>query len=338
MPHLGMASSLPNLHPAIVHFPIALALTALALRTVHLIRPRWEQVEITATRLTLFAALGACAAWLAGRQAVGTLGPLPAVAEQTLSRHADLGGWTTIALWLAVMVSLVAARRQSTMSARGRVLWRGGQFLMLLTATGVLSITADLGGRLVYTHGVAVATTGSSAIQTNTKSAVPRAALAAELISDDPATNMTFDGDGIVVTAQGSGLVALPGNFDDVSVTMDVDPTAFQGRIALVHHAASSVEWEGLLLDPSGRASLVRYRAGSEEVLEKTSVLFPSEPVRLVVTAAAGHFKGYLDGELIIHGHGASGAPGRVALYFSGTGELRISSFTAETSSGELSH
>ncbi len=312
----GITTALPNLHPAVVHFPVALILTALAMRTVYLLRPGWRRADQLATLLTVFAALGGGAAWLFGKQAVSKLGPMATVAEQTLSRHADGATWTVVALFVAAIVSLLVARsgeeRKNIFSLRFTM------FLAVAMASAVMSVTADLGGRLVFEHGVGVATTEQRDVD-----APPSA---------DTITRSDFGQGGISIVVDGEGMLTLPDVHDDVSVSAIVDLSEFDGSLALAHHVLSLEDWEGLVLGPANRVALIRMKSGKEDVLKSTSLLFPRRQTRLDVTAASGHFKGFVDGDMVVHGHGDSAPPGKVGLYYSGRGVLKVELLTTKDS------
>lgn len=331
LPPLGLATSLPNLHPLVLHFPIALAMFALALRVAHMVWPRWQSAASAAALSTVGAALGGAAAWWAGRQAVASLGPLSASAEVTLSRHANFAGWTVLALLAAAALATVSIWRQRSNTLDRQVVWRGGLFLSLVVVAGLLAVTADLGGRLVYVHGVAVAALSREVTGQPATSGVT-------LVSADGSSAVTIGPDGLVVDVSGPRLITLPGVYDDVNVSAVVNPAAFHGEIALVHHAVSLQDWEGMVLSSDGTVALVRVVAGQRKVLKKTSMLFPREGVKLVVTAAQGHFKGFVDDELLVHGHGPSGPPGKAALYCNGTGRLEVLDLIAAESAQQQDH
>ena len=71
-------TSLPNLHPALVHFPIALVPMAILADVLRLIFRRQEWLDRAATGLYIAAALGALAALWAGEQAADGLVAVPA--------------------------------------------------------------------------------------------------------------------------------------------------------------------------------------------------------------------------------------------------------------------
>ncbi len=147
-------TSLPNLHPALVHFPIALLPVALLFDLLGLAtQQRW--LARSATLLWALAFLGAGAAYWAGRQAADALVGVPAQVQVHIGTHSD---WALYTLWtLGVVAGLRLAvtwhdRHGDRLSLR---LARWGLLAAGLVALGLVMFTADLGGGLVYQHGIA---------------------------------------------------------------------------------------------------------------------------------------------------------------------------------------
>lgn len=155
------STQLPNLHPALVHFPIALLPVALAFDAVSLVpavrRRRWLEVATPALY-----ALTALAAWIttwSGQEAEESLPGLPRSVRHLIHEHEE---WAERFLYTVAVVAVVrlalawwASRegrsdRAVTLALRGLVLAGGLGGLALLAAT------ADHGGGLVYRAGVAV--------------------------------------------------------------------------------------------------------------------------------------------------------------------------------------
>lgn len=327
---MPLSANMPNLHPLAVHFPIALALTALLFRLVLLFWRSSPRLEWAATALTVLGAVGGAAAWLAGKQAAGAVGAISMAAEKQLSRHADLAGITVLLLAAAAVLGILHNYAQARVQGPSRRTSLSA-FIVLLLASGFLGVTAELGGGLVYTHGVAVSAareTPASAAATSGPESGPTASVP---VVPSPVQDWDPAQGPVAFLIDGTGLILLPGTHDDVAVTAEVDPAAFRGDLAVIHHARSTSTWEGFRLTTANKAQLVRVTPEEETLLKSTSMVFPGEKSTLRVTAAQGHFKGLVDGDMIVHGHGPSGAPGRTGIFYSGKGVLRVLSLTAET-------
>jgi len=140
----------PNIHPLLVHFPIALLYAAVA---VDLAGCAWwcnKPARQAATLLYGLGAVGAIAAYLTGRAASQSVW-LPGMAEPVLKEHWD---WALRTVWFFVTVTVVRlvllrpARREPTVSLVAALALVG------LVGIGLLLATGDRGGRLVYRHGV----------------------------------------------------------------------------------------------------------------------------------------------------------------------------------------
>ena len=157
-------TSLPNLHPAVVHFPIALLPAALLFDLVCLLRPTWTWLDRGAAALYALAAAGAGAAYWAGHEAAETLGALTPAAREILEEHEDLALWSLSALLALAVLRLALAWREHD---RPRVGAGPLRWILLLGGAGALALlatTADHGGSLVYHHGVAVRSAAPSGI------------------------------------------------------------------------------------------------------------------------------------------------------------------------------
>jgi uncharacterized membrane protein len=138
----------PNVHPMLVHFPIAIIILAVFLDFVYLV---WKKEWLRNSVMTLFAfaVLAGLVTYLSGKQAVDSVS-VPMNAELTASYHAD---W---ALYTLLYFSSYAA-------IRAFLFWKkidGKRFISILlfvaglTGCALLAKTADLGGKLVYKYGV----------------------------------------------------------------------------------------------------------------------------------------------------------------------------------------
>jgi uncharacterized membrane protein len=141
----------PNLHPLIVHFPIAWLIAGLAVDIVSVVFPRASWAETTAACLYPAGALSALAAYLSGRQAAaGVL--VPGMAQPIVLDHWNWALATTIYFTAVAAVRLTLALRGQRLT-----FWtRAGAVAVGLAGMLLLFHTGEQGARLVYEHGVGV--------------------------------------------------------------------------------------------------------------------------------------------------------------------------------------
>ena len=306
--------SLPNLHPAVVHFPIALLPAAWLLELAGSIRRRDSWARHAAVALYWLATASAIVAYFAGRSAEDSLVDVPSSAQRALASHAD-AALVALALVtaLAVLRSVVAVRERR----RGDVARRLSAVVGLvggLAATVALGIAADRGGALVYRHGRAVAPTVFGR-GTNPPAIAPSAAVAAPP-KVDPSSR--------IVEVDGVAWLRLPEAADDATFEADLDLGAFEGAVELRHHAADDATGGAFEVTGDGRARLLDRRNGREKVLDEKAVGTVADRIRLQVSSAGRHIKGMVDGRAVVHGHSEPG-PGRgFALRFQGRGRVRV--------------
>ncbi len=138
---------MPNLHPMVVHFPIALLTSFLILEVLSIIL-KSESLKTGAAWMLYAGTLGAVAAVLAGFRAAASVGH-DEVIHAIMETHEHLG---LTVLLLAVVLSiwriLTAGRLKGTL----RLIYLALAFVMVI----VMSFGADMGGLMVYTHGVGI--------------------------------------------------------------------------------------------------------------------------------------------------------------------------------------
>jgi hypothetical protein len=219
---------------------------------------------------------------------------------------------------------------------------------------GLVAYTADLGGALVYRHGVAVSTdrvelpdaapaangaappvasSGLSHLEDGSLVWNPRTgndlALGEILEPLGPAgvrVNSTVGAadDGLPLVASSPTLLAFPGTWEDVQVEARVDLSGFDGAMALGARVEGQATGGLFSIRSPGEASLVARQAGAEKILDTGRVQLPRGEVTIALSVTGRHWKGFVDGRTVVHGHAALPASGRVALLLDGTGTLRI--------------
>jgi len=139
------------LHPAWVHFPIAMLSVGLGAALWREARGRPEWLEEAANWLLWF---GAAAAWVGvalGQLAEETAPHVPS-AWRTLNTHEALAYWSA-GLFSVLSAWRIAMRRGWVPRTKG---WRSLFVAAWIVAWGVLLVTAFHGGELVFTHGMGV--------------------------------------------------------------------------------------------------------------------------------------------------------------------------------------
>jgi uncharacterized membrane protein len=143
----------PNIHPLLVHFPIALLITGAGLDVVAWVCRRNAPLRHTATLLSVVGTGAAVAAYITGRAASQAIW-LPGMAQAVVREHWD---WAFRTVWFFSVVTgvrlvLLRPSRRDPSSALIAALALTG-----LVGIGLLVKTGDRGGRLVYQHGVGTA-------------------------------------------------------------------------------------------------------------------------------------------------------------------------------------
>jgi uncharacterized membrane protein len=156
-----MLPALPNwdnLHPLIIHFPIALLLVAPVLVILSMGVRKYARPFAYAALLLMVLGTGALFVAVSTGEAAGELAEGNGAVEQVLERHEDLAELTqtifsiiTIAYALVVLAPLVAKKAQATLP------WtavNGAILVFYLAGAVFLANTGHEGGRLVHEFGV----------------------------------------------------------------------------------------------------------------------------------------------------------------------------------------
>lgn len=154
VPDFLLPDWVPNVHPLIVHFPIALLFIAAAADALALLLGRrWRTGREVATGLYAATGLSAVVTYYSGTWALDTVTVATSDAARTLATH-SLWGWYTM-----LATGLYAAVRAASLlvpSVRDRRWVHVAFFVVGLGTFFPLYKAGENGGEMVYRHGVGV--------------------------------------------------------------------------------------------------------------------------------------------------------------------------------------
>ena len=340
----------PNVHPMLVHFPIALLCTAVLLDAVALVARKQAGLRVAAVLVYVLGAVGALASYLTGKDA-GDAFLLSGAANTVLTDHAD---WATMTVWFFGIYALV----------RLGVLWwdREGKKvavwvpLLLIGAGGLFLVyeTAEHGAQMVFEHGVGVQAMAALEAQVQQQQAEldrSRAQAEGPEVDDDGswrwtpgayaaeafheafsfragdigvATRAEADEDP-AVALEPAGLPALfvfdqPLHSLQADLALNLDD--FNGTLQIVHHVQDTLTYLFTEI-AAGTMRQGRMQNGQADIMDQKAFAGQGwQQIRVV--ADRTHFRAYAGGTLITHGHGPAPESGPVGLRLDGTGTVLL--------------
>ncbi|MGK7369534.1 MAG: DUF2231 domain-containing protein [Candidatus Halalkalibacterium sp. M3_1C_030] len=340
----------PNIHPMVIHFPIALLVVAAGMNLLTFFIPEKWWDEWKNTILYGLGAITAIIVYFTGQSAADTVF-LPTEAQSVLNHHADWALWTVwyFGLYALGRIALHWYERMSRFSLRILA------FALALPGLFFLYETGDHGAQLVFGYG---AGTGQLLQQDKTTS------VATDSLTAETGTTFTIQENGnwswdmgpnavssllenfhwlegsiqdlqpTVVKSSNNYLLQLSGDslsnlftghnsFQNVQVDYYLDLSDFEGEIELVNHVRDADNYDFVTLRSNGTITQGRLVGGNrkifgEESYATTGMLF----VRTVVNDT--HFRAYINKEMAVHGHGDAPEAGSVGLKINGSGTLLL--------------
>ncbi len=337
----------PNLHPAIVHFPIALLFAAVLVDFLGLIFKGRISWNTTAVTLFVLGAFGALAAYLTGDEAAEDM-TIPQWAEHTLTEHADLALWTVWFFGIYAVLRLAALgfnRERKTVPSL--VL-----FVIALGGLVLLFETAEHGAQMVFKHGVGVQRVMQSEAAMATPASDGLVALENGGWAWHPAEADAWkskvrwlDGDssdvapsivevdsarGAVLSLTTNGtpvFFVFDGDLGDLEAALAVNLDGFQGHFEVVHHVKDAQNYH--FVDLTGTEVRLGTVEGGDEHQMDGDEWTASGWQTYRVVADGRHFRAKAGDKIIGHGHGTPPEPGHAGLRLDGTGTVWLDFMTA---------
>jgi len=347
----------PNIHPMIVHFPIALLFVAALVDTVGMILRSNDFVRKGAFSLYLLGTAGVVAAYFSGEQAADSVF-LATEANALLTEHSDLGHYTLYFFGGYALVRLV----MFGLNLEARTALRATAWAIGLVGIGLTTVTADHGGELVYRHGAGVQAAQSEApvfsLSDSSETSGPvmnedggwtfkptRAAAWMEDMTlygdrDGLETSLRDGGDRgdvLGLTVSGDPVMII---FDHTMSSLQIDAVmnldAFEGTVMFVTHVNDA---DNYYFTSISQGSVRQGKSESGDlILMDDQPYAPEGWVFYRAVADQTHFRAYADQKLIAHGHGDDGGMGPVGLRLNGEGTVLIDYVQTTALRGGMDH
>lgn len=333
----------PNLHPLVIHFPIALIFVAALVDTLGIMMRRNDFLRRSAFGLYLMGTAAVAAAWYTGEQAADSVF-LATDANALLTEHADLGEYLLYAFGGYALVRMLtfALKLEERMGVRALV------WLIGLGGVGFTWYTAEHGAELVFRHGAGVQAVSTEAPVFT----APDSSLVVGPVMNDAGgwtfkptraaawlSSMTASGDTATLTpslmdgGERGDVLALASTGEPLMLTFDhpmgsvqidgaINLDGFDGSFMVVTHV---VDAENFLFTSYANGSVRQGRSENGDLILMADESFaPKGWINIRAVADQTHFRAYADQQLVAHGHGDAGTDGPVGIRINGTGTVLI--------------
>jgi uncharacterized membrane protein len=338
---------IPNIHPLVVHFPIALLIIAVLFDLARLWFREQNWLHNAVIALYSTGTIGLIAAFWSGRQAVKTVS-VTGGAVPVVTSHEDWALYTLIFIGLFTAVRLWTWWKELE---KGWVL--PALIVPALIGSGMLWYTGELGAKLVYKHGVAVGEIdrlGQQIEELEQRLADFREEAGPELHEDgswswrigagaDQAVVESFTIEGADTLQLSTGredgrthleftttheitLFHTGGNLAAIDGRAEVNLSEFDGDFLLIHHYSDNQNYQYIRISGS-ELQQGQVINGSDNVLGSGSISRDGWST-FRVTASGRHFYGYQNGNTIVHTHADEMGAGKSGFAFSGSGEIKM--------------
>lgn len=353
----------PNIHPILVHFPIAILSIAILFDFISLFFDRdntWWTQKATAF-LYGIGAVAAIIVYYTGTVAADSV-MLPAEAQSVLSEHANMA-WYTIWFYGIYAVARIAAVSMVDQHYQRKI--HIGFFLVSLVGMFLLYETGDHGAEMVFKHGVGVQAADVENPVGNSRSSKETSAASQDSARDDSsitsfqvtdnggwnwdinekavsALNEQFQWlsgsaeaanakaieteNGHALSFSGDDLnvfIAGQNSYKSEQVDYHVDMSSFEGTVLFVTHVKNVNNYDFVSIASDGTIQQGRIN-GVEQTVFEEGTTDTSAPLFVRVVGDGTHFRGYVNEEMIVHGHGDAPQPGRVGLKLEGSGKVLL--------------
>ncbi len=340
----------PNIHPMMVHFPIAILILAIGLNAMtFFIKDEWWDEKKT-TFIYVLGSIAAIITYFTGRSAADTVF-LPTQAQSLLTDHADWALWTVMffSIYTIIRIALHWYKLLDKKSVQITVFVLGLSGILFLFQTG------EYGATMVYGYGVGTgqlleeveeppfiqnenSEIQSSFTQKENNDWIWN--MSASSVNDlnehfhwlqgdieqlnptvsitDNKTYLSFD-----LSDHISNFFVTHSGYENIQVDIYLDMASFTGELKIAHHAQDSQNYDFVALTSDGEISQGRATSNETKIFDEKE--FQNEGLKFIRVVSDGtHFRGYINKEMVVHGHGDEPTAGSIGLKINGHGKLLI--------------
>lgn len=334
----------PNIHPLLVHFPIAFLALAVLSDLAALIYKKFSWLSPVAILLYSFGTIGAIVTYFSGREAADSI-DIPLNAYTAVGEHADLALITVLffSVFTIIRIFLKYKNMDSGMFVSVLLFLAGfGGFFLVFE-------TAEHGAELVYRYGLGVTDSENNDAEAaseneeiiNADSQGSWSWLAkenAELVFQQNFKAIAGEYENLTLAVENDALVIISDSEQffmfthgavntNLVLSAEVNLSQFSGRFFLVHHVGDN-NYDFVAID--GKQIRLGEKADGDVDILDSGEFTADSWLSLRAVSADGHYRGYVNGELIVHGHGNELAAGTAGIALSGKGKILFRSMVLE--------
>lgn len=341
----------PNFHPMVVHFPLALLSIALLFDLLTFFIPERAKKWARSTTLSLYVvgALSAIVVYFTGQAAADSVF-MPTEAQSVLNSHAD---WALLTVWFYSIYVVLRLLAVWLLSHLHRTKVHVVFFILSMVGVFMLYETGGYGAQMVFQHGVGVKASEEVEEEPIASENEEELATAFELQENgnwswniDEGARQTLqehfqflEGDieeietiteendrsyGLEFSSEDlNQFIVTHDTYQNVQVDYYLDLSDFEGTLTLVNHVQDTSNYDYVSITGDGTVEQGRISDGDTEVFE-TGSADVSDPIFVRTVANGTHFRGYIDKEMIVHGHGDAPEAGGVGIKLDGSGTLLL--------------
>lgn len=341
----------PNIHPLLVHFPIGIIILAALMNLISLFIPEEWWDEKKNTIVYVIGSVSAIGVYYSGKSAADSIF-LPTDAQAVLNNHAD---WALWLVWFFIVYAVLRIGLHYFKLFEKEII-KYVTFLAVLPGIFLLYETGEHGAEMVFGYG---AGTGQlleeeevTPVINDTEEITTPSSFTQKENGDwtwqinensvsDLIGNFHWTEGSInelnpeiakagtdqylkLSIGEGSNSFVTHNEYQNVQVDYYIDISKLDGELMLVHHYQNGENFDFVSLSSSGVITQGRKVSGEVEIFKEGS--FEPQGLQFFRVVATGtHFRGYVNKEMVVHGHGDAPKPGAVGLRIQGKGSILIS-------------